>query len=183
MAGESPPSQTPPRAPIGSFCSRSSLPLAEPRGGGTTPQSSPRHWPRRRDQWARGGLKARGTRWRRRLRRVLERSRGPARASRGCRWPGPRRSDPRRAPAPRERRQGLPSRCGAFPGRVFPPFPRRRSRLTPFVPSQKRSRTGFGPGGAKAAPKAPLRAPLRTLGPAAAAGKNGTGEIRRRLGG
>ncbi|XP_030825662.1 uncharacterized protein LOC115916104 [Camarhynchus parvulus] len=39
-------------------------------------------------------------------------------------------------------------------------------------PQQKRSRTGLGPGAAKAAPKAPLRAPLRTLGPAAAAGKN-----------
>ncbi|XP_062368259.1 kinesin-like protein KIFC1 [Cinclus cinclus] len=39
-------------------------------------------------------------------------------------------------------------------------------------PQQKRSRTGLGPGGAKAAPKAPPRVPLRTLGPAAAAGKN-----------
>ncbi|XP_066194136.1 kinesin-like protein KIFC1 [Sylvia atricapilla] len=39
-------------------------------------------------------------------------------------------------------------------------------------PQQKRSRTGLGAGGAKAAPKAALRAPLRNLGSAAAAGKN-----------
>ncbi|XP_074390496.1 uncharacterized protein LOC141728077 isoform X2 [Zonotrichia albicollis] len=41
-------------------------------------------------------------------------------------------------------------------------------------PQQKRSRTGLGPGDAKAAPKAPLRAPLRTLGRDAAAGENGS---------
>ncbi|XP_074390253.1 uncharacterized protein LOC141727869 [Zonotrichia albicollis] len=39
-------------------------------------------------------------------------------------------------------------------------------------PQQKRSRTGLGRGDAKAAPKAPLRAPLRTLGRDAAAGEN-----------
>ncbi|XP_064557757.1 uncharacterized protein LOC135442146 [Zonotrichia leucophrys gambelii] len=39
-------------------------------------------------------------------------------------------------------------------------------------PQQKRLRTGLGHGDAKAAPKAPLRAPLRTLGPDAAASKN-----------
>ncbi|XP_064557452.1 kinesin-like protein KIFC1, partial [Zonotrichia leucophrys gambelii] len=73
-------------------------------------------------------------------------------------------------------------------GQAAPPEPRPRPSRLPVgraqekrapsegppaaPPQQKRSRTGLGPGAAKAAPKAPLRAPLRTLGPAAAAGKN-----------
>ncbi|XP_068034160.1 kinesin-like protein KIFC1 [Anomalospiza imberbis] len=68
--------------------------------------------------------------------------------------PGPR-SGPSRLPVARAQQKRAPSEG--------PPA---------GPPQQKRSRTGLGPAGAKAAPKAPARAPLRALGPAAAAGKN-----------
>lgn len=176
MAGELPPSLVPPRALIGSSCAGTALSLAELRGGGTAPPNPPRHWPRRGDQWARGGLKARGTRWRRRLRPVPLRSRGRARASRACRWPGPRRSGPRRLPAARDRPWGLPSRCGAFPGRVFPPFPRRRRRLYAVcplpetIPDRPRARSRQG--------RAQGRAQGPAQGPAQNPGAGGGGEER-----
>ncbi|XP_058713400.1 kinesin-like protein KIFC1 isoform X2 [Poecile atricapillus] len=72
--------------------------------------------------------------------------------------PGPRSRLPR-LPVARAQEKRPPS-CVSTEGPAAGP------------PQQKRSRTGLAPGGAKAAPKAPLRAPLRTLGPAAAAGKN-----------
>ncbi|KAM4879908.1 carboxy-terminal kinesin 2-like isoform 1-T1 [Sylvia borin] len=83
------------------------------------------------------------------------------------------------AEAPESRRAALPGPRWrlARPPLARPPEKRPSSctgREGPAMgpPQQKRSRTGLGPGGAKAAPKAPLRAPLRTLGSAAAAGKN-----------
>ncbi|XP_074385925.1 kinesin-like protein KIFC1 [Zonotrichia albicollis] len=77
----------------------------------------------------------------------------------------PPQAGPAAPPGPRPRPSRLPV------GRVQEK--RAPSEGPPAAPpQQKRSRTGLGPGAAKAAPKAPLRAPLRTLGPAAAAGKN-----------